>query len=118
MGKSALIVDDEPSIRQMLIDMLSILNFTVSEARDGVEALEYLQETQPDVVVLDIMMPRMDGLALTEKLRREPKTANLPIIILSAKMAVEEGLKAGADRYLCKPVFMNELLDNVQQITA
>ena len=81
-------------------------------ARDGVEAMEKVKEEMPHLMVLDVMMPRMGGYEVCEALRANPKTKNLPVIILSArgeKAHIKQGLKAGADDYLPKPFDPEEL---------
>ena len=88
-------------------------------ARDGLEALEKIPECRPDVLILDVMMPRMDGLALCRKLRDTEETAELPIILLSGKAhqeAIQEGLEAGADRYLVKPAGLEELMRSIDEV--
>ena len=93
----------------------------IYEAENGFEALEQIEAHNPDVIILDVMMPKMDGLAVCRKLRSEPKTADLPIIMLSAKTtqaAIEEGLAAGADKYLTKPVGFKILLDAIQEVLS
>ena len=121
MNKLALVVDDEPVIRQMFGEMLSMVNIKASEAEDGRDALEKIIELQPDVIILDVLMPKMDGLTLCKILRHKPHTADLPIIIVSGKAQahdIQEGLLAGADRYLCKPVPLAKLLQNVQELVC
>ena len=103
----------------MLRDMLGLAGYDVVEAVDGVEALEEVKQKRPDVIILDIMMPRMDGLAFCTSVRSEPATADLPIIVLSGKSnlgAVRKGLSAGANKYMSKPVSMNELFANIQDV--
>jgi CheY-like chemotaxis protein len=121
MKKIALVVDDEPMIRLMLSEMLSLVNFTVTQAEDGIEAMQKIMETRPDVIILDVMMPNMDGISVCKQLRHQPETADLPIIIVSGKAQmndIEEGLEAGADRYLRKPVALAEFLQNVREIAT
>jgi len=121
MKKIALVVDDEPMIRLMLSEMLSLVNFTVTQAEDGVEAMQKIMEARPDVIILDVMMPNMDGISVCKQLRHQPETADLPIIIVSGKAQIndiEEGLEAGADRYLRKPVALAEFLQNVREIAS
>ena len=121
MKKIALVVDDEPMIRLMLSEMLSLVNFTVTQAEDGIEAMQKIMETRPDVIILDVMMPNMDGISVCKQLRHHPETADLPIIIVSGKAQmndIEEGLEAGADRYLRKPVALAEFLQNVREIAS
>ena len=103
MGYKVLIADDEAEIRSLLKLYLENEGFTVVEANDGAEALIKIKETSPDICVLDIMMPEMDGYNVLRKLREDN---NIPVIILSAKDADSEkilGLNLGADDYISKP---------------
>ena len=119
MNCSVLVVDDEYDIRQLLSTMLTLLGYQSFVARDGLEALEKIPECNPDVLILDVMMPRMDGLTLCRKLRDTAETAELPIIMLSGKAhqeAIQEGLQAGANRYLVKPTGLDELARNIDEV--
>ena len=119
MSWSVLIVDDEPLMQDMLRLMLEPAGFRVTSAEHGVEALEKIQESKPDIVLLDVMMPHMDGITVCKKLRSDPKTAALPVIMLSGKThlnAVEEGLDAGANRYLSKPMSRADLIKNLKEV--
>jgi DNA-binding response OmpR family regulator len=103
MGYTILIADDEPEIRSLLRLYLENENYTVVEAEDGTQALELLRGHKPDLCILDIMMPGMDGFHVLQELRKE---SNVPVMILSAKDADSEkilGLNLGADDYLAKP---------------
>ncbi len=115
--QSVLIVDDEPMARTLLRLMLVRAGFHVAEAEDGFDALEKVRKNQPDVILLDVMMPGMDGFAVCETLRSEPATAELPIIMLSAKTdldSINKGLRAGATIYLTKPISPEELTQHVK----
>ena len=119
MSKTVLVVDDEKMTRDLLRLMLKGTGFTILEAEDGFIALEQVAAYSPDIMILDVMMPGMDGLAVCRKLRAEPETADLPIIMLSAKTtptAIQDGIEAGANKYLTKPVGFKELLDNIQEV--
>ena len=116
MKKSILVVDDEWRTREMLRMFLELEGFEVFEAEDGLDAIEKTHMYQPDVMVLDVMMPRMDGIAACKQLRGDEKTADLPIIMLSGKtqeQAIRDGLDAGATAYMTKPMSHKELLDNI-----
>lgn len=117
MKESILIVDDDDRIRELVREMLELFGYTVSEAIDGVDALEKVEQIQPDAMILDVMMPRMDGITLCKTLRAQPSTSKLPIIMLSGKThlnAAEEGKAAGANQYLFKPVALDVLINNLQ----
>lgn len=115
--QSVLIVDDEPMARTLLRLMLVRAGFHVTEAEDGFDALDKIRKNQPDVVLLDVMMPGMDGFAVCEQLRNEAATAELPIIMLSAKTdldSINKGLRAGATVYLTKPISPEDLTQHVK----
>lgn len=119
MAFTVLVVDDEPAIRELIQQMLDIGGFHVQEAGDGAEALEKIDEEPPDAMILDVMMPDMDGITLCKMLRAQPETATLPIIMLSGKTqkeAIAEGLAAGANKYLCKPASFDELINGLNEL--
>lgn len=119
MNPSVLIVDDEPMTRNLLRLMLERAGFTILEAEDGLKALEVVAESSPDVLLLDVMMPNMDGITVCETLRAQAETAVLPIILLSARTspeAVRMGLEAGANEYLGKPVSRDELIQTIRAV--
>ncbi|HID52125.1 MAG TPA: response regulator [Anaerolineae bacterium] len=119
LSQSVLIVDDEQMTRSLLRMMLQREDYRIYEAGDGVEALTAVHQYRPDLILLDVMMPNMDGLTVCKRLREDVKTADMPIILLSAKTqssAIREGLQAGADLYLTKPVPRDVLLQNIQEL--
>ena len=119
MGYSVLVVDDDPMKRQLLRLILERAGFGVAEAADGTEALLSLENIVPDLMTRDVMMPRMDGFAVCERVRQNPKTAGLPIIIVSARAdggSIREGLAAGANRYLPQPVMPDKLINTVNEL--
>ena len=119
MGYSVLVVDDDPMKRQLLRLILERAGFGVAEAADGTEALLALDKTMPDLMTLDVMMPQMDGFAVCERVRQNPKTAELPIIMVSARAdggSIREGLAAGANRYLPQPVMPDKLIKTVNEL--
>ncbi len=119
MKNLIMLVDDEPNLRELLRQMLELGGFEVVEAEDGLEALEKLEEVVPDVMILDVMMPNLDGVSLCKRLRADSAYARLPIIMVSGKTqhkAVREGLAAGANQYLCKPITVQELLQSVRSL--
>lgn len=121
MSKSILVVDDEPMTRTLLRMMLAPANFQVFEAEDGADAIEKVREHMPDIIIMDVMMPNMNGLDACQVIRSDETVAHIPILILSAKThpkAVEEGLEAGATRYLTKPVSRVVLLQHVQEVLS
>jgi DNA-binding response OmpR family regulator len=116
---SILLVDDDPNLREMLRQMLEMGGFEVTEAEDGLDALDKLAKITPDIMVLDVMMPNLDGVSLCRQLRSEAEFVSLPIIMLSGKTqhrAVQEGLAAGANLYLCKPITVTELIQAAREL--
>jgi diguanylate cyclase (GGDEF)-like protein len=114
-----LVVDDDRDIARFVEVNLRLHGFDVLLARDGQHALEVVGQHRPDLAIVDLMMPRVDGLELTRRLRADPMTAPLPIIMLTAKgMTVDKvvGLTAGADDYLVKPFDTLELIARVRSM--
>ncbi|MFC7549859.1 response regulator [Plantactinospora sp. GCM10030261] len=111
-----LVVDDDEDIARFVAFNLRLHGFDVEHAHDGQEALEMIGRRRPDLAVVDLMMPRMDGLELTRRLRADPMTAVLPVIMLTARgMTADkvQGLTTGADDYLVKPFDTAELVARV-----
>lgn len=113
-----LVVDDDKAVRDSLARSLTYSGYEVSTAEDGLEALAMLSSVRPDAVIMDVMMPRLDGLETTQMLRQ---TGNdVPILILTARDAVGDrvdGLDAGADDYMVKPFSLDELLARLRALT-
>ncbi|MEJ2748239.1 MAG: response regulator [Anaerolineae bacterium] len=108
-----LLVDDQPGVLEMLGLFFERAGFDVGKATDGQTALEIVGDTPPDIIILDVMMPGISGIEVCKRLRSQPKTARIPIIMLSAKGEVDDkvlGFEAGADDYVTKPVARQELL--------
>jgi DNA-binding response OmpR family regulator len=118
---SVLVVDDDPVILRLLQVNFELEGIDVTLAVDGEEGLARIRREPPDVVISDIMMPKVNGLELLAALRGEPSTASLPIILLSAKAQVadvQRGLELGADDYVTKPFDPLELIDRVYKVLA
>lgn len=112
-----LVVEDDPHVRSTLDQLLRFEGYTVHLAADGQQALEMLAEIQPDLAVVDVVMPRMDGLSLCRLLRR--RGDRLPILVLTARQQIGDrvaGLDAGADDYLPKPFATDELLARLRAL--
>ncbi len=112
-----LVIDDEPGVRELISEALRISEITAVQAADGLEALSHLRRERFDLLILDINMPKLDGLALLEKLRTEGMS--IPILMLSAradKTDINHGLRIGADDYLTKPFSIEELVLRVKAI--
>lgn len=118
MSNLVLIVEDEPAISRSLSYLLSRANFDVRVAGDGEEALEAIRESSPALVLLDVMLPKLDGFAVCETIRANPDWAGIRIIMLTARGQEEDrekGLAVGADAYLTKPFSTREVLAQVQK---
>jgi CheY-like chemotaxis protein len=114
-----LIVDDEAAIREYEATLLGELGHEVLAAADGAEALRLAREKQPDLVLLDIMMPELSGIEVCRQLRADPNTRDIRVIVVSAvdaKRALEESIIAGADDFLAKPINALELMVRVRSI--
>lgn len=112
MKAKILIVDDDPAAVETTADALTVSGYQTYSANNGADALRLAEELQPDLVFLDVNMPEMDGYEVCRRLRKNPKTSRLPIVMLTAQSSVEEkvkGLDAGADDYLTKPFQRAEL---------
>jgi len=113
-----LVVDDDQAVRDSLARSLQYSGYEVSTAEDGLAALGKLSNLRPDAVIMDVMMPRLDGLAATKSLRDSGN--DVPILILTARDAVDarvDGLDAGADDYMVKPFALDELLARLRALT-
>jgi DNA-binding response OmpR family regulator len=116
MSAKILIVDDEPNVLRLIGYALEIEGYEIVTAMSGMEALSKVETEQPDLVILDIMLPRMSGVEVCQQLRSKPETVSLPIIMLSARAQVADkvkGLQAGADEYVTKPVDSDEIVARV-----
>ena len=113
-----LLAEDETSLSRAIVTILKKNNYTVDAAHDGIEALEYLEANEYDGVILDIMMPRMDGISVLKQIRKSGNC--VPVIILTAKAEVDDkvlGLDSGANDYLTKPFATKELLARIRAMT-
>ena len=119
MAKHVLAVDDETFIRRLVEVNLQRAGYRVTTAEDGVEALERIRAERPDMIVLDWMMPRKDGFTVLQELKADPSTAEIPVVMLTAKAQdadIFKGWQSGADCYLTKPFNPMELLTFVKRI--
>jgi two-component system alkaline phosphatase synthesis response regulator PhoP len=117
--KRILVVDDEIYIVHILEFSLTMEGYTVLTASDGEEALKMIEQERPDLVVLDIMMPKLDGYEVCRRLRQDDQFGTLPVILLSAKgrpVDREAGLHAGADDYIAKPFSPRKLLEKIRTL--
>jgi DNA-binding response OmpR family regulator len=114
-----LVVDDTESVRMLIAMNLEIEGFDVRLAGDGQEALELVDEVRPDVITLDVMMPRLDGLTTARRLKSSPSTAAIPIVMVTAAAQDSDrkrGIEAGVDAYLTKPFEPDELVGTVKAL--
>jgi len=116
---TVMVVEDSVTQREMISNLLKESGLRVTVASDGVEALEQVQQHCPALVVLDIVMPRMNGYELCRRLKSDPKTQNIAIVMCSSKGEEFDrywGMKQGADAYIAKPFQPTELVSTVKQL--
>lgn len=126
MGTKILVVDDDPDVLEAIGIALEANGYEVVTARDGIEGLDKLRDEKPDMMILDLLMPKMDGFEVCKELKdpRRAKYANIPIIILSSvreeasrrRYELETGLQLDVDDYVEKPIEYNILLERVKKI--
>jgi CheY-like chemotaxis protein len=119
--RHVLVVDDDPLILEVLQTVLDLEEFEVTTVRDGETALAALAEHRPDVVVCDVMMPGIDGLEVCRRIKQDPETRDLPVVLLTARDRAEDraaGEAAGCDAYLIKPFSPLHLIDVIGDIQA
>jgi DNA-binding response OmpR family regulator len=117
--KTVMVVEDDAAVRQMQNRILSAAGYQVSEAADGEIALQALAQKQAALVLLDVMMPGLSGFQVAQALRKNPTTAKIPIIFVTAKTetaSVKQGFSAGASMYLTKPFTAQQLLAAVRTV--
>ena len=115
---TVLVVEDSMPTRKMMSKLLSKEGLNVETAIDGVQALEIIPSLRPDLVLLDIVMPKMNGYEVCRKIKSNPKTKNVPVVICSAKSEDFDrywGIKQGADAYIAKPFEDKELIATIKQ---
>jgi two-component system phosphate regulon response regulator PhoB len=119
MPRTVLVIDDEPEMLRLLDYNLTRAGYAVLTARDGDSGLAAARRHAPDLVILDVMMPGLDGLEVCKRLRQEPTTASRPVLMLTARAEESDrvlGLELGADDYVVKPFGMRELLARVKAL--
>ena len=115
-NKTIMVVDDNPDIITIVKTILEGKGYTVLSASSGIELLNMLKTQKPDLIILDIMMPEMDGLEVLSRLKAVADTATLPVILLTAKVQYEDvlgGYKLGADYYITKPFTSTQLVNGI-----
>jgi DNA-binding response OmpR family regulator len=118
MGKKILIIEDDQFLRELISRKLEQENFSIIEAADGEEGMRQLKEETPDLILLDLILPGIDGFEFLTRIKQDPKLASIPVIILSnlgQKEEIEKGLKLGAIDYLVKAHFTpGEIIEKVR----
>jgi len=118
--KKVLIVDDEPNVRRLSRTILS-KKFDVVEAEDGKQAIEIANAEKPDVILMDMMMPNVDGLTACYAIKKDPMTKSIPVVMVTAigfELNIKLSQQMGATGYVTKPFAPKDLLDKIQQVLA
>jgi two-component system, OmpR family, alkaline phosphatase synthesis response regulator PhoP len=118
-GSRILVVDDNEQNLELLVEYLDSLDCTIETAIDGIDALEKVEQSPPDLILLDIMMPRMSGFEVCRKLKSDPETRDIPIIMVTALNElgdIERGVESGTDDFISKPVNRLEMLTRVKSL--
>jgi len=121
MKKKILVIEDDPSTLRFIEYTVQQEGLQVLTERNGLDGLKSAQTKQPDLIILDIMLPGLDGYEVCHRLRQKAETASIPILMLSAKARQEDkdtGIRVGADDYLTKPVDPSEIVTKVQTLLA
>lgn len=121
MSKKVLVVDDQPHITRLIQVNLEKEGIAVSTAADGVEGMRKVREVRPDLVILDVIMPRKDGFEVLREMKEDDELAPIPVIMLTVKAQNEDilhGLREGAELYLPKPFHPKELVSLVQRVLS
>jgi chemosensory pili system protein ChpA (sensor histidine kinase/response regulator) len=116
-----MVVDDSLTVRKITSRLLARSGYQVVTAKDGLDALEQLADALPDVMLLDVEMPRMDGFELTKRMRQDKRTKDLPIIMITSRTADKHrqyAMELGVNAYLGKPYHEEELLENITRFIA
>ncbi|MCG2825313.1 MAG: response regulator [Thermoplasmatales archaeon] len=118
MVKNILVVDDDQGIQKMFKVLLESYDYKVVQAASGKEALEKYGESKPDIVIMDILMPGMDGVKTTKKLLKQDKNAKIVVVTAVGKLGLEKGcIKAGAKAFIVKPFKIDHLLETIQNVS-
>jgi DNA-binding response OmpR family regulator len=117
--KKILVVDDDPNVLVLISELLARDNYEVIQASDGLTALAQIRQMPPELAVLDVMMPGLDGFELCRRIKNDPLTTGIKVIMVTAKTSgkdIETGLSAGADHYLTKPFKIAELSQKIKDL--
>ncbi len=116
-----LVVDDSPNIRRLVVNALEGAGYEVTSFENGFEVIKNIESVGPDLIIADIMMPKLDGLKMLMALKNRKETKEIPVVFLTAKSdvkSVAEGINLGAKSYLTKPIVLEELIDKVRSILS
>jgi len=119
--KKILVVEDEESLLKLQSILLTIRGYTVEGAMDGQEALEAVETMNPDLILLDIMLPKIDGFEVCRQVKANEATRHIPVVMLTAKKSVEDrvkGKQAGADMYITKPYKSSIVIETIQRLLS
>jgi two-component system alkaline phosphatase synthesis response regulator PhoP len=119
MSKKIILIEDDQDINHLVTHYLTKEGYVIKSSQDGIRGLQLVKQEKPDLVILDLMLPEMDGLEVCKRLRTDPKTAALPIIMLTAKAEESDkivGLELGADDYMTKPFSPKELVARIKAL--
>ncbi len=117
-GERILVIEDDPSVRTLLQKSLASRGYAVESVTDGLEGLTKLEKSRPDLMIVDIMMPRLDGMTFVKAIKGNDKTSPIPVIFLTAKndpKTMIEGINVGARFYITKPFQLDELIAKVEK---
>ena len=118
-AKKIIVIDDEPDMVFLLQSRLEAAGYRVSAASDGAQGLDRIRKEVPDLVILDVMMPKVNGYQVCREIRKNPDTQNIPVLMLTAKSQESDrfwGIETGANAYLTKPFDAIELMNTVQKL--
>ncbi len=118
MAARILVIEDDPSVRTLLSKSLSARGYDVTVARDGIEGLTQLEEARPDLLIVDIMMPRLDGMTFVRAVKGNESTGPIPVIFLTAKndpKSMIDGINVGAKFYVTKPFAIDDLVAKIEK---
>jgi CheY-like chemotaxis protein len=113
-----LVVERDPHVRELEAFFLEEAGYSVEFAADGIAALGRARELRPDILITEILVPKLDGLALCRKLKAEPDTRQIAVLVFSIMLAAERAREAGADAFLRKPLVESRLVDSVRELIA
>ena len=115
--KKIVIIDDEIKLREAIVELFSFIGYQIIEAHDGLDGFDQVQLHRPDLIICDVMMPKLDGFGVLNILGKRPDTSGIPFVFLTAKAEIADfrrGMNLGADDYVTKPFYKDELLSVIE----